>query len=171
MIVNWNVSYSSARVLDRYNSTLTGAAGDPVSLGICALLIGQTEKAYFVAASEQAKFILEEVPRWNNGALSHREDIAELWADSMSMVPPFLAYYAVAADKLTLVREACRQCCLYEEVLRPNRGQQLWEHIEGPQAQDMGLWCTGNAWVAAGLCRTLATVVKWTKTRGWASDQ
>lgn len=148
-----------------------GAAGDPASLGNCCLLIGQTEKIYNVAANDQANFILDDIPRWSNGAISHRENVAELWADSISMIPPFFSYRAVAIDNQNLLREACRQCQLYEEILRPQKNQPLWQHIVGPQAQDLGHWSTGNGWVAAGLCRTLATVKKWTKSKDWASEQ
>ncbi len=136
-----------------------GSACDPASLGNCCLLIGQTESGYGVAAKDQASFILDKVPRWNNGAISHREAVAELWADSMFMVPPFLSYRAVAVDDQSLLREACRQCQLYEEVLKPQKSQLLWQHIVGPQ-EDPGQWSTGNGWVAAGMCRTLATMKK-----------
>ena len=148
-----------------------GAAGDPASLGNSCLLIGQTKRDYDVAAKKQVKFLLDKVPRWSNDAISHREDVAELWADSMSMVPPFFSYCAVATDDLGLLREACRQCQLYEEILRPRQGQCLWQHIVGPQAQDLGQWSTGNGWVAAGLCRTLATIKKWRKSKDWVSEQ
>lgn len=152
-------------------SNPAGAAGDPASLGNSCLLIGQTEKDYNIAAKDQANFILDEVPRWSNGAISHREDVAELWADSISMVPPYLSYRAVAIDDQSLLREACRQCELYEEILRPQRHQPLWQHIVGPQAQDLGKWSTGNGWIAAGLCRTFATIKKWEKSKDWVSEQ
>lgn len=79
------------------------------------------------------------------------------------MAPPFLAYYAADSDDEALLMEAVRQCRLYREVLQLDDGSSygtLWRHIIGPEAEDMGLWSTGNAWAAAGMARVLATVMK-----------
>lgn len=59
-------------------------------------MIGQSEPAYMAASDRQADHLLNVVPRFWNGAISQREDVAELWSDFMYMAPPFLAYYAVA---------------------------------------------------------------------------
>lgn len=80
----------------------TGAAGDPASLGVMAVMMGQSEPAYLEASRRQANHLLNDVPRYWNGAISHREDVAELWADFMYMAPPFLAYWAVASVSTTL---------------------------------------------------------------------
>lgn len=154
----------------RTNSTTlvdgAGSSGDPAALGIPALLL---TGAYAEAADRQAKHLLERVPRWSNGAISHREDVPELWADSVYMVPPFLAYYAVVKGDLKIAKEAAKQCVLYDEVLRDNQKQGVWRHIIGPQSQDPGLWSTGNAWGIAGVSRVLATLraSKWdAETKG-----
>lgn len=60
-----------------------GAAGDPASLGIATIMIGQTNASYTQAAARQVNHLLYEVPRYSNGAISHREGYAELWADFM----------------------------------------------------------------------------------------
>jgi hypothetical protein len=66
-----------------------GAAGDPASLGIPALLLGQGgDWQYWDAAVRQKNHLLNDVPRWSSGgAISHREDHPELWADFLYMVP------------------------------------------------------------------------------------
>ena len=126
-----------------------------------AILIGQTDEEYLAAAEREVRHLLEDVPRWPNGAISHRESVAELWADFVYMAPPALAYWAVQAGDAGLLREAARQCLLYRDVLvaggddPTTRG--LWHHIIGPESQDLGLWSTGNAWAAAGMARVLAT--------------
>ncbi|OCK84706.1 hypothetical protein K432DRAFT_432094 [Lepidopterella palustris CBS 459.81] len=135
-----------------------GAAGDPASLGIPALLIGQTYPEYTAAAQRQEDHLVNTVPRWPNGAISQREAYAELWADFIYMAPPFLAYYAVATANVTLLKEAARQCIEYHDVLSTPLGP--WHHIVGPKSQDLGLWSTGNGWAAAGTARVLATMVK-----------
>lgn len=57
---------------------LVGAIGDPASLGVSALLIGKTDPA-FLAAAERQKNYLFQAPKWANGAISHRVEVAELW--------------------------------------------------------------------------------------------
>lgn len=65
------------------------AAGDPASMGVSALLLGTTDSVYNGAADRQADYLLHQVPRYSNGAISHRPDVAELWADNMAMSFPF----------------------------------------------------------------------------------
>ncbi|KAI0506644.1 hypothetical protein F5B22DRAFT_639035 [Xylaria bambusicola] len=145
-----------------------GAAGDPASLAISAILIGQTQSPFLSAAQRQIDHLLTTVPRWSNGAISHREDYAELWADFIYMVPPALAYWAIQTANETLLRVAIEQCLLYRDVLivpQPADAAGLWHHIIGPQNKDLGIWSTGNAWAAAGIAHVLATLIK----SPWAS--
>jgi hypothetical protein len=53
-----------------------GAVGDPASLGVAAVLLGGE---YMDAARGEVEYILGQAPRWGNGAISHRVDVAELW--------------------------------------------------------------------------------------------
>lgn len=75
----------------RDGPTLTedGAVGDPASMGVSALLLGSSDGVYYGAADRQADYILHKAPRYANGAISHRADIKELWADNMAMSFPF----------------------------------------------------------------------------------
>ncbi|KAI1363921.1 hypothetical protein F5Y08DRAFT_353976 [Xylaria arbuscula] len=145
-----------------------GAAGDPASLAVSAILIGQTQPLFLSAAERQIEHLLTAVPRWPNGAISHREDYAELWADFVYMVPPALAYWATQLANETMLRAAVEQCLLYRDILVEPRNANatgLWHHIIGPHTQDLGIWSTGNAWASAGMARVLATV----KKSQWAS--
>ncbi|KAF2132670.1 Six-hairpin glycosidase [Dothidotthia symphoricarpi CBS 119687] len=145
-----------------------GSSADPASLGIPALLVGKTSKAdhdaYSKAVSRQLNHLLHTVPRHANGAISHREDAASLWADFVYMVPPFLAFYGVFTDDVDTIREAVRQCELYRDVL--STATRAWKHIVNAQdgaeglKDDSGLWSTSNGWVAAGMARVLATLQK-----------
>jgi hypothetical protein len=65
------------------------AVGDPASLGVSAILLGQSDNTYIGAANRQADYLLNQAPRWSNGAISQRPDVAELWADNMAMSFPF----------------------------------------------------------------------------------
>ncbi|KAI0869709.1 hypothetical protein GGS24DRAFT_477968 [Hypoxylon argillaceum] len=150
-----------------------GAAGDPASLAVSAILIGQTQKPFLSAAHRQIQHLLTAVPRWANGAISHREDYPELWADFIYMAPPALAYWAIQDANQTLLRVAIEQCLLYRDVLVVPDGADaagLWHHIIGPQNQDLGIWSTGNAWAAAGMARVLATARKSPWAHALASD-
>lgn len=100
--------------------------------------------------------MLTSVPRWSNGAISHREAYLELWADFIYMAPPFLAYYAIATADVQLLKESAQQCKHYYDVLSTTQGP--WLHIVGDHVSDLGLWSTSNAWAAAGMARVLATM-------------
>ena len=92
------------------------------------------------------------------------------------MVPPFLAYHAVATSDISYMQEAVQQCRLYDDVLRtsitlPNGSscEGLWRHIVSHPAQlgpgvcchDPDAWLTSNAWALAGMTRVLATMLRW----------
>ncbi|OBZ73000.1 hypothetical protein A0H81_07148 [Grifola frondosa] len=50
---------------------------------------------YAGAARDQLNYLLQDVPRTTDGAISHRVEQVQLWSDFVYMVPPFLAYYGV----------------------------------------------------------------------------
>ncbi|KAJ7233097.1 family 88 glycosyl hydrolase [Mycena rebaudengoi] len=139
-----------------------GATGDPASLGVSAVMLGKSDKKYSDAATVQLAYLLDsgKVPRYENGAISHRVEAPELWADFMYMAPPFLAFYAADSDNATLLEETYKQCGLYRDVLQ-SKDKGMWQHIIGPQggATDRGHWSTGNGWAAAGMARVLATIM------------
>lgn len=56
-----------------------GAVGDPASLGVSAVLLGKTAHAYAAAVEEEITYITTVAPRFANGAISQRADVAELW--------------------------------------------------------------------------------------------
>lgn len=140
------------------------SVSDPASMGVAALLLGQRDSKSFQAAMKQKDYLINDAKKYSNGAISHRVEVAELWSDAISMVPPFLAFYAVAANDLDLMKEAVKQCKLYREVLMVDSGSKkgLWKHIVGPsEMADEGAWSTGNAWAAYGMVRVRATISGW----------
>lgn len=155
--------YSLLGIVHEVQTVLTsyaGSSGDPASLGITALLLGhlQQEQSYLDAAHRQLQTLLHQTPRFANGAISHREREAELWSDSVYMVPPFLAYYGRVSDKPEIMHEAARQCRLYHDVLADLQTG-LWRHVVGPKHEDLGFWSTGIGWAAMGMTRVLATMI------------
>jgi len=140
-----------------------GAVGDPASLGVSVVLLGKTKSKYATAAKQTMEYIMNSAPRFWNGAISQRTDVAELWSDFMYMAPPFLAYYAVETYNATLLADVVHLCTQYRQVLHANitsNSEGVWEHIIGSQGGDTGRWSTGNGWAASGMVRVLATVMK-----------
>ncbi|GAA5873096.1 hypothetical protein JCM1840_005568 [Sporobolomyces johnsonii] len=141
-----------------------GAAGDPASLGVGWIVASKTASGrrqggqYYAEVVEEVDYLLNDVPRTSDGAISHRpaSEPVQLWSDFVYMVPPFLAYYGVAASNATMIAEAYNQCRLYRKYLRTSSG--AWQHIVLGEWQDTGLWSTGNGWAAAGMTRVLATI-------------
>jgi hypothetical protein len=61
-----------------------GAVGDPASLGVSAVLLSDylspyEGMIYEDASDEEVYYIMNEAPRWDNGAISHRVAELELW--------------------------------------------------------------------------------------------
>lgn len=146
---------------------------DPCALGVPALLLGQSSPESLAAARAQIDHVLNTAPRLPNGAISHRFDVVEAWADFVYMLPPFFAYAAVAFEEFELLQEAVRQCELYREILLDDAGgsvtRGLWRHIgpfgaEGKTTpnEDRGFWATSNGWAAMGMARVLGVVKVWT---------
>ncbi|KAJ7279198.1 hypothetical protein C8J57DRAFT_1059548, partial [Mycena rebaudengoi] len=149
-----------------------GAVGDPASLGVAAQMISPFNSTIATALQDDLDYIINEAPRWPNGAISHRFDVPELWADFVYMAPPTIAYIGAYTNNVSLIHLAYEQCGLYREVnlfgsntttpsplgTSPTNGR--WHHIVGPQSGDPGLWATGNGWAAAGMARVLATIIK-----------
>ncbi|KAH7070668.1 glycosyl hydrolase family 88-domain-containing protein [Paraphoma chrysanthemicola] len=148
----------------------SSSAGDPASLGVAAILLGQSDSSsYSAAATRQVNTLLRTAPRYSNGAISHRNSDRQLWSDFIYMAPPTIAYQAVAAKDQSLLRESVNQISLYRDVLRDSRTG-LWRHIAGGNA-DAGTWSTGNGWVLGGIARVLATIKYWPTSSGWTSEQ
>lgn len=145
------------------------AVGDPASLGVSALLLAQSESQYIGASQRQADYILNQAPKYSNGAISQRPDVAELWADFNFMAPPFLAYFAVQQNNASLMAAVVAQFGLQRAILKSSSSGS-WQHIIGPQSQDTGLWSTGNGWACYGMIRVLNTLQKWSGSSGMTSQ-
>ncbi|RDB22323.1 hypothetical protein Hypma_010490 [Hypsizygus marmoreus] len=152
---NGNITGPQALIRD-------GSAADPASIGVAVLLAnwtGQGGEDYAGAAKDQLDFLLLEVPRTSDGAISHRVEQVQLWSDFVYMVPPFLAYYGVTTQNRTLLVQAHDQIKLYRSYLRDTKANNLWKHVLlGVNGTDEGHWSTGNGWAAAGMLRVLGTI-------------
>lgn len=134
-------------------------------------MIGQSDSRYTSSAKFSLQNVFDRVPQWVNGAISHQESYAELWAEFIYTAPPFMAYYAVATNNTDWMDKAMGQCRAYRQALQPNNTSKdaaaaagAWQHILGPEHEDLGLWATGNGWAAMGMARVLATLLHWPRT-------
>ncbi|KAH9027246.1 Six-hairpin glycosidase [Lactarius pseudohatsudake] len=143
-----------------------GSVGDPASLGQAVLLRNWTRRdltdtRFSTAAGEQLGYLLSFAPRADSGAISHRDDQVQLWADFVYMVPPFIAYFGVLQNDdyggPALLQIAYDQIRLYRDALF-DADANLWRHVTLGSWEDSGHWTTGNGWAAAGAMRVLATI-------------
>ncbi|KAI0091904.1 Six-hairpin glycosidase [Irpex rosettiformis] len=155
-----------------------GAVGDPASLGVSILLANWTRSnlsdlSFAQDARQQLTYLTDIAPRTDDGAISHRNDQVQLWADFVYMAPPFIAYYGAlegGSTEAKLLQEAYDQCRLYRNYLRdPTTG--LWNHIVLGNGTDFRLWGTGNAWAAAGMLRVLETLRHSDQSFSFAAQQ
>ncbi|KAH9175157.1 Six-hairpin glycosidase-like protein [Lactarius sanguifluus] len=147
-----------------------GAIGDP-AIGRCKTPGTRHSQ---LPPQGQLDYLLNVAPRAPNGAISHRDSQAQLWADFVYMAPPFIAYYAALLEDgpscQELLQTAYDQVRLYREVLYdPSVG--LWRHIALGNWTDPTYWGTGNAWAAAGALRVLATIQRSSVARAMKSQQ
>ncbi|TFY52131.1 hypothetical protein EVG20_g10691, partial [Dentipellis fragilis] len=180
-------SIVSGRAKSNHNATgpqpliEDSSAGDPCSIGAAVLLANWTGQGaadgldYAGAARDQLDYLWGNVPRTDDGAFSHRVSQVQLWADSVYMVPPFLAYYGVLSQNRSLVEEAYNQVRnsrislsinvlimvqikVYRIYLNDPNANGLWKHILLGNGTDEGHWSTGNGWAAAGMLRVFGTM-------------
>lgn len=148
---------------------------------------GGTESSkYADAANGQLNYLLNVAPRAYNGAISQRAppEPVQVWADFMSMAPPFIGYYgglqaeyspctvsytfhqfidtvfqgAIHNDR-GLVEEGYRQIFDYYEILYDSNVGMMEHILLGDSGlQDHKHWATGNGWAVNGMLRVLRII-------------
>ncbi|KAG2147404.1 Six-hairpin glycosidase-like protein [Suillus bovinus] len=156
------------RLSQEIGDALDGAALDGASAGSAVLLgsltDGSRQDYWLNAAKAQLNFILNVAPRTSTGAISHRIDTRQYWADGVYMGFPFIAYFGAVTNNATLLQIAYDQCRLYRDALiLDGPTGKLWGHIYSDDNGtwiDEGIWGTGNAWAALGMLRVAVTIQK-----------
>ena len=132
---------------------VTDGNTDPCCAGEALEAVARRTGNPVLAAGAQAlrRWALEKAPRNADGCLYHLTAGRQFWADSIYMLPPYLACigeYEAALKNLNAYWNA-----LYD----PASG--LLAHIWDETAQrctDPAHWGTGNGWALAGLARMIA---------------
>lgn len=91
------------------------------------------------------------------------------------MVPPFLAYVAVAVGDTKWMTDALNEIKNHREVLcvTEEKERGLWRHIvaeEGDHA-DLACWSSGCGKAAMGMAKVLAVMKKGGETSKWVNEQ
>lgn len=156
------------RLSQEIGDALDGAALDGASAGSAVLLGSFTDTSrrnyWLNAANAQLNYLLNVAPRTSTGAISHRNDTRQYWADGVYMGFPFIAYFGAVTNNATLLQIAYDQCRLYRDALiLDGPTGKLWGHIYSDDTKtwiDKGIWGTGNAWAALGMLRVAVTIQK-----------
>lgn len=102
-------------------------------------------------ASEKClEWAMEKAPRNEDGIVFHVQNEKQIWADSMYMLPPYLA----AAGKY---EEAVRQMKGYFQILyHPDKKllSHMWDDKNKKFIRE-AFWGVGNGWALAGLARVI----------------
>lgn len=166
------------RLSQEIGDALDGAALDGASAGSAVLLGSFADTSrhdyWLNAANAQLNFLLNVAPRTSTGAISHRIDSRQYWADGVYMGFPFIAYFGAVTNNATLLQIAYDQCRLYRDALiLDGPTGKLWGHIYSDDNNtwiDKGIWGTGNAWAALGMLRVAVTIQKTEHSSAMASQ-
>ncbi len=102
------------------------------------------------AAGRMADFLIYKAPKTRDGILYHNYIENMIWADSMYMVPPFLAAAGYP-------QEAVTQIVGYRNILM-HPEKRLYYHIWDDDRQEFArklFWGSGNGWAAVGMTRVI----------------
>ena len=123
-------------------AALIGAGGDDNAVNGAACGEAVLAAGFRAAADRQLAWLLRGAPRAADGTIFHVLGGAEVWADTVYMVVPFLALTGH-------LDEAVRQVDGHRERLCRDG---LYSAVEGRRPEH---WGGGNGWVAAGIARAV----------------
>lgn len=182
-----SMAYHSVRTQDRLGKLASsvsgdedaegGSAADPASAGEAVLLaafkagqLNATSGYWIRGANRQLDYLLNDAPRSQDGAISHRANSVQFWSDAVYMMPPFIAAYGLYTSNQTLLQLAYDQIRIYRDNMRIQSGaaRNLWGHIlnfgtngtRNATWSDGGAWATGEGWVTGGILRVLASIAQ-----------
>ncbi len=129
------------------------------------------EKKYKGKAFELYHQYLQ-IPKSSNGGISHRDNVVELWDDTVYMISLFLTEMYRLTDDEQYLKELAFQLMAHAEKLE-NTNTGLWYHgwdndtiafddkccmpgwADNPNRRSNEFWGRGNGWVAMTLANTL----------------
>lgn len=130
----------------------TGAVTDPCANGEGLLyaykLTGKEELKK--ACEKSLQWALEKAPRNSGGIVYHLDRECQMWADSMYMLPPYLAAAGCYAEAVKQIRGYLDLLCQNDSGLMSH----IWDD-EKKQFIREAHWGVGNGWTLAGIARVI----------------
>ena len=123
-----------------------------------ACLAEETKRQdYFDLCNEWAKWIMEEMPRTEEGGLQHivsgEENHNQLWIDTIFMTVLFLAKMGMLTNNSDYIEESKKQILLHIKYLYDKKTG-FWFHgwtFDGRHNFANALWARGNCWYTSGV--------------------
>jgi unsaturated rhamnogalacturonyl hydrolase len=115
------------------------------------------EQRYLVRCLEWAEWVMNEMPRTEEGGLQHivtgHENPQQLWDDTLYMTVLFLAKMGRLLNRQEYIEESVRQFLVHIKYLYDKKSG-LWFHgwtFIGRHNFANALWARGNSWITAGM--------------------
>ncbi|KAJ3553576.1 hypothetical protein NM688_g3535 [Phlebia brevispora] len=145
--------------------------------GVKVKLSSEVSSRLEISIENMLIYILEKCPRVPildgqnptsaDTLLSHRIDSAQIWSDSVYMLPPFLAsasvYYSQRQSSkfqsLPLLHMSLQRIISASEALQSPTGE--WSHIYDMEKHELtrkAYWGVGNGWVCGGIVRVFRII-------------
>jgi len=105
------------------------------------------------ALDKMIEWFLVRAPRNKNGIIYHISERAQMWVDTLFMMPPFLA-------KTGYFAEAIKQIEGHIELLY-DKDKKLFSHMWDDTLQEFArkdFWSVGNGWAVSGMTRVILTL-------------
>lgn len=139
----------------RLASMREGGVTDPAANGEAVLVAARLTKdpALHAAANAMLNYLLNAAPRASDGTIFHLTDAQEIWADSLYMLPPFLAVAGYLNEAINQIKG------MKTRLWNPEK--RLYAHIwdeERNVFKRAAYWGVGNGWAAAGMTRVIRTL-------------
>lgn len=123
-----------------------------------AYLYEDTKDSKYIPYLEQwAEWVMEEMPRTNEGGLQHAtygpENKNQLWDDTLMMTVLPLAKIGKLLNRLDYLEEAKHQFLIHIKYLQDKKSG-LWYHgwtFEGNHNYAEALWVRGNCWITIAI--------------------
>lgn len=123
-----------------------------------AYLYEDTKDSKYIPYLEQwAEWVMEEMPRTNEGGLQHAtygpENKNQLWDDTLMMTVLPLAKIGKLLNRLDYLEEAKHQFLIHIKYLQDKKSG-LWYHgwtFEGNHNYAEALWARGNCWITIAI--------------------
>lgn len=123
-----------------------------------AYLAEETKRQdYLNLCGDWAKWVMEEMPRTEEGGLQHivsgEENPNQLWIDTLFMTVLFLTKMGILLNKADYVEEAKKQFLIHIKYLYDKKTG-FWFHgwtFDGRHNFANALWARGNCWYTAGV--------------------